>query len=207
MKLVTLASLALVIAGCGSDPISTTPDAGGGGTTDLSGNAVVDAAGGSQDLSHMTAPPDLIGYSPPSDGGTLMCGTQSCTPATQVCCVKVADGGMGGSGSCVASGACTGGLPVQCAGTEYCGGNPCCLALSNKMPTGISCETAQTGCVPNIDLSGNGKTRLCHTSADCIAGAPSNTNFKDCCTGSFGGVSQQFCFNSLLAGAIGATCQ
>jgi hypothetical protein len=203
MKLASLAIFAVLIVGCGSDPIATT-DGGGGGNdgpavvADLSGSGSVDQAPG--------GPPDLTTYVPPTDGGKFTCGTESCNPATQVCCVKLPnDAGVGGGGSCVATGQCSSGLPVQCGGPEFCGGKPCCLTLANKMPKDITCSAAQTDCAPNIDLSGSGKTRLCHVDTDCTAGA-ANTAYPNCCKGTQGGVEQHFCFSKAFAMIAGFDC-
>ena len=211
MKLVTLASLASVaslagvLAGCGSNPTSPADDggSGGGGGSDLavitdSSVAPVDQAGG--------GPTDLTVYNPPSDAGAFTCGNDNCNLQTQVCCVTLPnDTGVGGGGACATKGQCTNGLPVSCGGPENCGGKPCCLTLVSKTPKDISCVAAQTDCVPNLDLTASGKTRLCHVDADCTAGA-SGTMYPDCCSGMQGGVEQHFCFNKGFAGVFNFKC-
>jgi hypothetical protein len=135
-------------------------------------------------------------YVPWVDGGPFMCGATTCGPGT-TCCVRMGDGGT--TATCETSCA---GLTVECQGPQHCGGNPCCLTLSSQMPQSIACTNAQTACPPNLDVMGNGMTRLCNVDGDCTAGA-SSTSYPDCCTVN----NQRFCFNKQFVGFVpGATC-
>jgi hypothetical protein len=187
----------LCAVGCGDNGVPA------GGEPDLSAAADLATSGGGGDLK-MSNGGDMA-YNPPLDAGPLSCGTGTCT-TNQVCCAVRSDGGFSGA-SCTAANACGGNdLPIECRGPEYCGGKPCCLTLVNRMPQSILCTAAQTDCSPALDTTGSGKTRLCHTSADCTAGAPT-TGFPDCCSGMQGGVQQQFCFNKGFTSFVpGITC-
>ena len=136
-------------------------------------------------------PPADLACTPGTDGSVACGGDMMCGAGT-VCCVS-----PGGSASC--AGCCAAGsLAIQCQGPEGCGGNPCCLFLQNNSPTSIVCTTNLSQCPPSFAVGGlggaSGQTRLCHTGTDCTRNA-TDTQFPDCCTGSFGGQSTQFCFS------------
>jgi hypothetical protein len=178
--------LAVLMAGCGNDS-GTTPDLGAGEGGDLAAPTGGDLAATVHD---MTPPRDLF-YIPSTDGGPFKCGSQVCGAGT-MCCI-------GASGASCETSCGDAGLPVQCSGPEFCGGNPCCVTLENRVPKGVFCTSAQTDCVPGFDsMFMNGMTRACHGDIDCTAGA-AGTQAGSCCTASLGGMSQQICFNKTLA--------
>ena len=135
-------------------------------------------------------PPDLACV--PGTDGSVSCGDDMSCGAGTVCCVSPS-GGASCEGCCA-----SGSLGVQCTGPESCGGNSCCLYLLNSKPTSIVCTDTMQQCPPSFSVTGlggaNGQTRRCHVDADCTRGA-TDTQFPDCCTGTFGGHTEHFCFN------------
>ena len=200
MKNVTLVSFcamcALLIAGCGGD--NGTADSGGGGQ-DLSASAQDLTTGGQPDLT--SKPLTDMAYTPSTDGGPFTCGgAGNCAAQGKMCCVSA------GGPACMTSCA-DGGFPVQCSGPEFCGGDPCCVTVTNGSPTSVACTTDPKACMPNFNFSTfSGMTRACHADVDCTAGGIT-TNYPDCCTVT-GSNGQRICFNkAVAAGSMGRlTC-
>jgi hypothetical protein len=105
-----------------------------------------------------------------STGGTggqpppipIPCGTTTCQPGTQSCCLQANGGSM-----CINAGAtCPGGASIGCLEGAACGaGNFCCLSLLGGAST----------CAPAQVCSFAGGVILCASSAQC----PSTT--PNCC--------------------------
>jgi hypothetical protein len=133
-------------------------------------------------------------------GPHFPCGsTPFCLPGTK-CCVTA------NVPACTAS--CTGGMPVECRGPDYCGGNPCCLTLDHNQPTSVVCTDNASACPENFTLNSgtqvSGTTRLCNLDGDCSAGLASTT-YPDCCTAQMGALSQKICFNKGYVSLTGGT--
>lgn len=123
-------------------------DAGGSPGTDAGGSTGTDAGGGGSAAGADPRP------------GYVGCGDTSCmTP--QVCCV-----GLSGA-MCTASSGCSGGFSAAgtCDGPEDCGGGEaCCVHFGMFDPMNGAFCRAGGGCP-------SGDNQLCHTNADCGAGA------------------------------------
>jgi hypothetical protein len=71
----------------------------------------------------------------------------------------------------------------------------------------VAC-TASSGCATHLPTSvfscpkGTETVRLCQTNADCT-----ESGYTECCNFGGDGGTLQFCANSLIAFAAGATCQ
>ena len=175
--------LLVAVAGCGDDGTSA---------QDLSiGDLAVPA-----DL-----PPVDLACVPATDGSVACAGALMCGAGT-LCCVSA-----GGTASC--EGCCaSGSLAVQCRGSQDCSGNPCCMTLKSNKPTSMLCTDTMSQCPSSLTLGGlggiSGATRLCQTSADCTRGA-TDTQFPDCCTGTFNGQTTHFCFTTTRT-VGGITC-
>jgi hypothetical protein len=96
-------------------------------------------------------------------GGSITCGTATCSTATDVCCVTMGgDGGTGFTSTCESAANCTTamGVGLQCGATADCPmGLVCCLGLGAAMSSG--CEdfrSATSNCY-------NGGTQLCDPNA------------------------------------------
>src|ERR1019366_9176703 len=94
------------------------------------------------------------GSSSGGGAGTVVCGAETCTSATQDCCATMT-GAMSGAASCVAKGQCTNGAVAMCTSAASCsGGDVCCVSLgggTGGAPTGaggysVTCKkTCGTG--------------------------------------------------------------
>jgi hypothetical protein len=93
--------------------------------------------------------------------------------APQVCCITGGGGGGGGgdgggggaAATCVAPGACMGGITLTCSGTSSCpSGDVCCGTFAN----GAITSQCQTSCMGGG--GGFGGIQLCNSTADCPAG-------------------------------------
>jgi hypothetical protein len=100
-----------------------------------------------------------------ADSGTpLTCGTSSCDPSTQECCIPIM---MGATASCATIGQC-GGVALSCTGSDNCAaGDVCCLSgLGGGLPT--------SSCQPSCGRGGGGGGgtgfQLCSSSSDCPPG-------------------------------------
>jgi hypothetical protein len=178
--------LLFVLAACGGNTPSSTPDLKAGIQPDLR-EPLPDLRPAITDLATGRAT---------SDG--FLCGSQSCSGGS-LCCVT-------GTTPTCASSCPDGGFVAQCRSPDDCGGNPCCVNVDpGYVIHNVSCTDSPTACPPAINVSnGSGQERGCRVDSDCTSGAPS-TMLPDCCTNT--GTMQHTCFNKLYVGLVmGFTC-
>lgn len=105
----------------------------------------------------------------PGDGG-IACGSSTCDPATQTCCLTFSGGG--GSAKCIDKGGTCSGATIDCTNAAACPvGEICC---ANRDPTGGFSATCTADC--------GGGTQLCATDAECKRPG-------DVCRPAFGGTA------------------
>jgi hypothetical protein len=126
----------------GSD--SSIPEAGNDGASD--GGTAEGGEGGT----------DAAIDAPAEGSSPITCGTMSCDPTTQECCVA------GGGAMCTTIGQCTG-VNLPCTGSDNCpSGEVCCVSITGGAPSS-SCEATCGG-------GGGPPIQLCNSNADCTMG-------------------------------------
>jgi hypothetical protein len=175
MKTRTLATLAaVVLVGCSEDETTTTPDPtvdsaivdDTGNTTAETGGDETSAAdgtveettpgdGSTAETSATDAPGDT-----PADAATprVKCGTNTCNPATEACCLNVA-----GIGSCIAkAGSCMGvSGKFECSSSDTCGSGQKCCATIGIGGSGSQCKAT----------CASGEVQLCDSNDECTGDA------------------------------------
>ena len=127
-------------------------DAAGDGSGD-------DGAGDAQgDGSHDGSTQDAISITT-----LVQCGMEACYPATEDCCFQ-----LGVGERCALKGACAGGVPLTCTGSNTCPtGEACCLSLGGGQPS----ATCKASCGGGGGGRGGGGLQLCTSSSDCPSGS------------------------------------
>jgi hypothetical protein len=168
-----LTVLAVALHGCGRTEIDdgfalidVTSGGAGSGTTGTSTSATGGQGGAT------TAPGGHGGAAAVPRAAPIPCGTTSCTPGAQICCVQ--ESRRGNSETCLAAAAvCQGGASVGCLDSSSCGsGQVCCESL---LASSTECAAADA-C---LQMPG---VILCRAAADCPSVAP------HCCPTENGGI-------------------
>ena len=163
--------LLCLCVGCGTRTIADDPFAFGetpdGGALLDGGKLPADGALPSDDGSVIGEDGGIL-IDPPADAALarIACGTSSCDPTSQECCLTGGGGGPGGgSAACTAKGACraSGGVALPCTGAANCpAGQVCCVSGGGP---GAS-PTAQC----TATCTGRGSQTLCASDAECPSG-------------------------------------
>jgi hypothetical protein len=138
---------------------SSAADAGPTGDAKTDALAPFDASSAADaTTSSDAAPADDSAVPDAATPRTIRCGATTCNANTEQCCVE-----LGGGTTCSAIGACAGGVPLSCSGSESCGaGDVCCLTAD---PAG-----ATSTCRATCNGGGAGGVELCSSDADCATG-------------------------------------
>ncbi len=188
-----LLAFACFLAGCGARTVLDS--SGGEATTEVDSgispdggsiaqdDGVISIDGGEVDAGSEAGVTEVepVDVAPPPP--RIPCGTTSCDPTTEECCLSPGPGG--GSAACKARGTCSGGVAITCSSSASCKpGEVCCLSGGPGGGTATCTTTCGGGPGPG------GSVILCATDAECRAGErcrPTPLGFRACLRGPGGG--------------------
>ncbi|HEX3698037.1 MAG TPA: hypothetical protein VH374_21885 [Polyangia bacterium] len=144
--------------GSGGRPGSGGAIGGSIGSGGRSGSGGVPGSGGSGASGGSVGTGGKPGSAGAPGGGGIACGTMTCQPSTQACCLQMNNGTR--SDTCIKAGAvCPGGPSIGCLGGDCGTGNICCASLIGL----TTVCTAPQQCANGLSAV------LCGTDSDCPA--------------------------------------